>query len=78
MRAFSFLSPDRPAAVGFLLVALIFIAIEFGYGRLAHHAEMHDTKETLASVGVAFGNVVAKAFTSGISATVPSAPAEMR
>ena len=68
MPAFSFLPGDRHLAGGFLVVALIFIVIEFGYGRLAHHAEMHDTKETLASVGVALGNVVAKAFTSGISA----------
>src|SRR5215471_12231598 len=66
MRAFSFLS-DRPIG-GFLLVALIFIAIEFAYGHLAHHSEMHDPKETLASIGVALGNVVAKAFTSGVSA----------
>ena len=68
MRAFPFLSADRHVAGGFLLVALIFIAVEFGYGRLAHHAQMHDVRETLASVGVALGNVVAKAFTSGVSA----------
>jgi sterol desaturase/sphingolipid hydroxylase (fatty acid hydroxylase superfamily) len=67
MRAFSFLPGDRHIG-GFLLVALTFIAIEFAYCHLAHHAQMHDAKETLASVGVALGNVVAKSFTSAISA----------
>jgi sterol desaturase/sphingolipid hydroxylase (fatty acid hydroxylase superfamily) len=67
MRVFSFLSAERHVG-GLLLVALIFIAIEFAYGHLAHQVEMHDAKETLASVGVALGNVVTKAFTSGVSA----------
>jgi sterol desaturase/sphingolipid hydroxylase (fatty acid hydroxylase superfamily) len=68
MRALPFLSADRHLHGGFLLVAFTFIILEFAYGRLAHHCEMHDARETLASAGVAIGNVVAKAVTSGISA----------
>jgi sterol desaturase/sphingolipid hydroxylase (fatty acid hydroxylase superfamily) len=68
MRALSLLPADRPFAGVFLLVAFAFIIIEFAYGRLAHRDEMHDASETLASVGVAIGNVVTKALTSGISA----------
>jgi sterol desaturase/sphingolipid hydroxylase (fatty acid hydroxylase superfamily) len=68
MRALSLLSADRHFTGVFLLVAFAFIIIEFAYGRLAHHDEMHDASETLASVGIAIGNVVTKALTSGISA----------
>jgi sterol desaturase/sphingolipid hydroxylase (fatty acid hydroxylase superfamily) len=68
MRALSFVPADRHLTGGFLLVAFVFIMIKFAYGRLAHHAEIHDAKETLASVGVAIGNVVTKALTSGLSA----------
>src|SRR3982074_1100317 len=68
MRALSLLSADRHFTGVFLLVAFAFIIIEFAYGRLAHHDEMHDASETLASAGVAIGNVVTKALTSGISA----------
>jgi len=68
MRALSLMPADRHFTGAFLLVAFAFIILEFAYGRLAHHDEMHDTKETLASVGVALGNVVTKALTSGLSA----------
>jgi sterol desaturase/sphingolipid hydroxylase (fatty acid hydroxylase superfamily) len=68
MRALSFAPGDRHVPGAFLLVAFTFIILEFAYGRLAHHDGVHDTKETLASVGVAIGNVIAKALTSGISA----------
>ncbi len=68
MRALSFVPTDRHFTGAFLLVAFAFIILEFAYGRLAHHEEMHDAKETLASVGVALGNVIAKAVTSGLSA----------
>jgi hypothetical protein len=64
MRALSLLPADRQFAGVFLLVAFAFIIIEFAYGRLAHHDEMHDPKETLASVDVAIGNVVSKALTA--------------
>jgi sterol desaturase/sphingolipid hydroxylase (fatty acid hydroxylase superfamily) len=68
MRALSLMPADRHFTGAFLLVAFAFIILEFAYGRLAHHDEMHDAKETLASVGVALGNVVTKALTSGLSA----------
>jgi sterol desaturase/sphingolipid hydroxylase (fatty acid hydroxylase superfamily) len=68
MRALSLLPADRHVTGVFLLVAFAFIIIEFAYGRLAHRDEMHDARETLASVGVAIGNVITKALTSGISA----------
>jgi sterol desaturase/sphingolipid hydroxylase (fatty acid hydroxylase superfamily) len=68
MRALSLMPADRPVTGAFLLVAFAFIILEFAYGRLAHRGEMHDVNETLASVGVAIGNVVAKALTSGLSA----------
>jgi sterol desaturase/sphingolipid hydroxylase (fatty acid hydroxylase superfamily) len=68
MHVFSLMPADRHVTGVFLLVAFAFIIIEFAYGRLAHHDEMHDAKETLASVGVAIGNVITKALTSGISA----------
>ena len=68
MRALSFVPADRHFTGAFLLAAFAFIILEFAYGRLAHHEEMHDAKETLASVGVALGNVIAKAVTSGLSA----------
>jgi sterol desaturase/sphingolipid hydroxylase (fatty acid hydroxylase superfamily) len=68
MRALSLLPAENHLAGGLLLVAFVFIMIEFAYGRLAHHEEIHDAKETMASVGVALGNVVTKALTSGLSA----------
>jgi sterol desaturase/sphingolipid hydroxylase (fatty acid hydroxylase superfamily) len=68
MRGFSLVTGERHLNGTFLLVALAFILLEFAYGRLAHHDGMHDARETLASVAVAIGNVIAKAATSGISA----------
>jgi sterol desaturase/sphingolipid hydroxylase (fatty acid hydroxylase superfamily) len=68
MRALLLMPADRHFTGAFLLVAFAFIILEFAYGRLAHHDEMHDAKETLASVGVALGNVVTKALASGLSA----------
>ncbi len=68
MRALELMAADRHLTGTFLLVAFAFIILEFAYGRLAHREEMHDAKETLASVGVAIGNVIAKALTSGLSA----------
>jgi sterol desaturase/sphingolipid hydroxylase (fatty acid hydroxylase superfamily) len=68
MRALAFASADRHMPGAFLLLALTFIALEFAYGRLARHEEMHDTRETLASLGIAAGNLATKAVTSGLSA----------
>jgi sterol desaturase/sphingolipid hydroxylase (fatty acid hydroxylase superfamily) len=62
------LPADRHLADGFLMVALAFILLEFAYGRLGGHTEMHDARETMASIGVALGNVIAKALTSVASA----------
>jgi sterol desaturase/sphingolipid hydroxylase (fatty acid hydroxylase superfamily) len=67
MRALQLVSPDRHMPGAFMMLALAFIALEFVYGRLAHK-EMHDSRETLASLGVAAGNLVAKVLTGGISA----------
>src|SRR5258708_10496659 len=68
MRALSLLPADRHVTGVFLVVSFAFTIIEFAYGRLAHRDEMHDASETLAFVGVAIGNVITKALTSGISA----------
>lgn len=53
---------------GFLIIALVFIALEIAYSRLVGHADDHDLKETAASVGVAVGDVAARALTSGLVA----------
>jgi sterol desaturase/sphingolipid hydroxylase (fatty acid hydroxylase superfamily) len=68
MRAVQFVSPDWHMPGAFLLLALAFIALEFAYGRLARHDEMHDARETLASIGIAIGNLATKAATGGIAA----------
>jgi sterol desaturase/sphingolipid hydroxylase (fatty acid hydroxylase superfamily) len=68
MRGLSLVSGERHLAGTFLLVALAFILLEFAYGRLGRHDDMHDARETLASVAVAIGNVITKTATSGISA----------
>lgn len=52
----------------FFFLAMTFVVLEFAYARLAHHDNTHDARETLASVGVAIGNIAAKAATSGIAA----------
>jgi sterol desaturase/sphingolipid hydroxylase (fatty acid hydroxylase superfamily) len=67
MRALPFAAADRHMPGAVLLLALAFIALEFVYGRLAHK-EMHDGRETLASLGIAAGNLVTKVLTGGISA----------
>lgn len=62
------LSLSQPAG-GFLVVALIFVAIELLYLKLAaHDHDNHDVKETAASVGVALGNITIRLLTSGLSA----------
>ncbi|MDX2204332.1 MAG: sterol desaturase family protein [Hyphomicrobiaceae bacterium] len=62
------LQSDTRFTGAFLFVAVTFIVLELAYARLAHHDETHDAGETLASLGVAVGNVLAKALTSGLSA----------
>jgi len=49
-------------------VALVFIALELVYARLARQDEDHDVRETAASVGVAVGDAAARLLTGGISA----------
>ena len=63
----SFLTSYR-APGGFLGLALLFIALELLYARLAGHGHDHDVKETAASVGVALGDIAARLLTSGLSA----------
>ncbi len=52
----------------FLALSLAFIAAEALYARLSHHGDHHDLRETAASVGVAVGNILSRALTSGIAA----------
>lgn len=55
----------------FLAVAMIFIAMEYVYGRLAHHdekAQPYDLKETAASLGVAIGDITIRVLMSGLTA----------
>jgi sterol desaturase/sphingolipid hydroxylase (fatty acid hydroxylase superfamily) len=54
----------------FLVLALVLIALELLYARLASHDEDHDMRETAASVAVAIGDVLARLLSSGL-ATVP-------
>lgn len=64
------LSVFRPGIGAFLPIALAFIALEFGYARLAAHdrSEQFDNSETMASIGVAIGNLLARILTGGIAA----------
>jgi sterol desaturase/sphingolipid hydroxylase (fatty acid hydroxylase superfamily) len=50
------------------MVALTFIVIELIYGKLAAHGRDHDLNETVASVGVAIGDLAARTLTSGLAA----------
>jgi sterol desaturase/sphingolipid hydroxylase (fatty acid hydroxylase superfamily) len=52
----------------FLAVALLFIAMELLYARLAAHDEEHDLAETAASIGVAIGDLAIRLLTSGLAA----------
>jgi sterol desaturase/sphingolipid hydroxylase (fatty acid hydroxylase superfamily) len=52
----------------FLGLALIFILLELLYARLAGHDHDHSVKETMASFGVAAGDVVVRILTAGIAA----------
>lgn len=61
--------PFTPGAGAFLPIALAFIALEFGFARLAaDHDETYDGPETLASFGVAIGNIAMKILTAGLVA----------
>jgi sterol desaturase/sphingolipid hydroxylase (fatty acid hydroxylase superfamily) len=59
---------------GFFWLALVFIAFELLYAKLADHDDHHDLRETAASVGVAIGDVAMRLLTSGLAA-VPFAAA---
>lgn len=60
---------NMPGAGAFLPIALGFIALEFGLARLSsHHDEPYDVPETMASFGVAAGNVAMKVLTGGLVA----------
>lgn len=61
--------PFVPFTGAFLPIALAFIALEFGLSRLAaDHGETYDVPETMASVGVAVGNIAMKVLTGGLVA----------
>lgn len=68
MQGFQSLSTETHFTGAFFFVAMTFVMLEFAYARLTHHEETHDAGETLASVGVAIGNIFAKVLTSGLSA----------
>jgi sterol desaturase/sphingolipid hydroxylase (fatty acid hydroxylase superfamily) len=57
----------RPVGA-FLALTLIFIAAEYFYARLAHHDDDHDVRETVASVGVALGDVAMRTLTGSLAA----------
>ncbi|CCE01671.1 sterol desaturase family protein [Bradyrhizobium sp. STM 3809] len=59
---------DHQSALALSCLALAFIGLEVLYGLLAGHEQAYDPAETLASFGVAAGNAVAKALTSGLAA----------
>lgn len=64
-------SEIAPRAFALLGVALIFVAAEYLYAKLAHHEEAHDrhdVRETSASIGVAVGDIIARLATGGIAA----------
>lgn len=50
-----------------LIVALGFMALEYGLGRLARH-DIHDWRESAASFGVSLGQAVIKAIEAGLVA----------
>lgn len=55
----------------FLPIALGFIALEYGYARLADHDKpdkQYDVAETSASIGVALGHLAARILTGGLAA----------
>jgi sterol desaturase/sphingolipid hydroxylase (fatty acid hydroxylase superfamily) len=64
----SFLAHAPRPIFGFFPVALVFIAVELIYMRLAHHAHDHDVSETVASVGVAVGDIATRLLTGGLAA----------
>jgi sterol desaturase/sphingolipid hydroxylase (fatty acid hydroxylase superfamily) len=68
--------PDLPAflanapkpVLGFFPIALVFIAVELLYLKLALHDDAHDTRETAASFGVAIGDIAVRLLTGGLLA----------
>jgi sterol desaturase/sphingolipid hydroxylase (fatty acid hydroxylase superfamily) len=65
--------PDLPAflsnprlVLGFLPIALVFIVVELVYLKLAGHE--HDTRETVASLGVAIGDIASRSLSGGLIA----------
>lgn len=68
--------PDIPAFLasapkpifGFFPVALVFVVIELLYMRLGQHREDHDSGETAASLGVAFGDLASRIVTGSLVA----------
>ncbi|CCB66323.1 putative transmembrane fatty acid synthesis protein [Hyphomicrobium sp. MC1] len=64
----AFLSTAPRPLFGFFPVALVFIAVEILYMRLAHHADEQDGRETVASIGVAVGDLASRILTGGLVA----------
>lgn len=61
------LQQTRPIG-GLFFVAILFIALEYLYLKLAAHDHVPDANETAASLGVALGDVSVRLLTSGLAA----------
>lgn len=57
----------RPAG-SVVLVAVIFIVMEYLYLKLASHDDAYDAREAAASFGVAIGDILMRTLTSGLAA----------
>lgn len=64
----AFLSSAPRPLFGFLPIALLLIALELLYMKLVLHEIGHDSREAVASVGVALGDIAARILTGGIAA----------
>ena len=64
----AFLSSTPKPLFAFFPIALVFIAVELIYVKLALHRDDHDAKETVASIGVAVGDLTTRILTGSIVA----------
>ncbi len=60
--------PNGRPLGAFMALTLVFIVAELAYAKLSEHDESHNVRETVASIGVAIGDVVARVLTGGIAA----------
>lgn len=60
--------PNGRPLGAFMALTFVFIVAELAYAKLSEHDESHNVRETVASIGVAIGDVVARVLTGGIAA----------